>query len=464
MCVLVWGCACARGSGLAAPSLEAWPAEQVAHYVSGLTETFGERAESTCPKNQLFSAVAQLLTVQSQQKNSTNSQSPGSKQNTWIFQCPTDQQYPSDTVTVPGETSLEDAYTQCARKNASMAPFNLLTEFSIHSKDLEGDISVKACDASKRKMSEFASTDAFPKKLFKVSVTVCPSLEAWSAEQVAHYVSGRDHDTIGRSAFVAALEPMSRTWAAERTIMLRRTSKMVKEVVENLRLPAVVRLSQSFGKDGRNGTHQERQVFVLTRLEAMTAWCHITTLELTNALSYYRNDGAERLAAVLAQCPALAHLNLSGNGIRRAGAASLAPVLGQCTALTHLNLNRNFIEAAGLARLAGVLGQFSALSFLDLGANNLDFAGAKILAGLLAQCTALTHLSLEDNRIGAAGAARIVRVLAQRPPLVSLDFSLNGLGADMKRRLAAEWRGEADDLVLENDGWSDGDEEEEEEG
>ena len=130
----------------------------------------------------------------------------------------------------------------------------------------------------------------------------------------------------------------------------------------------------------------------------------------------------------------------------------------------HLNLNGNLIEAAGLARLAGVLGQFSALSFLDLGTNNLEYAGAKILAGLLAQCTALTHLSLEDNRIGAAGAARIVQVLAQRPPLVSLDFSLNGLGADMKRRLAAEWSGEADDLVLENDGWSDGDEEEEEEG
>jgi hypothetical protein len=46
--------------------------------------------------------------------------------------------------------------------------------------------------------------------------------------------------------FAAALgavpaEDWSRTWAAGRTIMLRRTSKRVKEVVDKMRLPAVVR-------------------------------------------------------------------------------------------------------------------------------------------------------------------------------------------------------------------------------
>jgi hypothetical protein len=40
---------------------------------------------------------------------------------------------------------------------------------------------------------------------------------------------------------------------------------------------------------------------------------------------------------VLAQCPALAHLDLS-NDIRAAGAESLAGVLGQCAALAHRNL------------------------------------------------------------------------------------------------------------------------------
>ena len=50
---------------------------------------------------------------------------------------------------------------------------------------------------------------------------------------------------LAADAFVAALgavpaEDCCRTWAAGRTIMLRRTSKNVKEAVYKMRLPAVV--------------------------------------------------------------------------------------------------------------------------------------------------------------------------------------------------------------------------------
>jgi hypothetical protein len=76
--------------------------------------------------------------------------------------------------------------------------------------------------------------------------------------------------------FAAALgalpaEDWSRTWAAGRTIMLRRTSKRVKEVVDKMRLPAVVRLSESFWGDARNGTYKEKCLFVLRQLTFMTA-------------------------------------------------------------------------------------------------------------------------------------------------------------------------------------------------
>jgi hypothetical protein len=50
---------------------------------------------------------------------------------------------------------------------------------------------------------------------------------------------------LAADAFAAALgavpaEDWCRTWGAGRTIMLRRTSKRVKEVVDKMRLPAVV--------------------------------------------------------------------------------------------------------------------------------------------------------------------------------------------------------------------------------
>jgi hypothetical protein len=56
---------------------------------------------------------------------------------------------------------------------------------------------------------------------------------------------------LAADGFPAALEAIPAddwcwTWAAGRTIMLRRTSKRVKEAVDKMRLPAVVRLSRIF--------------------------------------------------------------------------------------------------------------------------------------------------------------------------------------------------------------------------
>jgi hypothetical protein len=77
--------------------------------------------------------------------------------------------------------------------------------------------------------------------------------------------------------FAAALEAIPaedwcRTWAAGRTIMLRRTSKRVKEIVDKMRLPAVVRLSRSCWGDTHNDTADEKRQFVLRQLPLMTAW------------------------------------------------------------------------------------------------------------------------------------------------------------------------------------------------
>jgi hypothetical protein len=85
--------------------------------------------------------------------------------------------------------------------------------------------------------------------------------------------------------FAAALdavpaEDWCRTWAAGRTIMLRRTSKKVKEIVDTMRMPAVVRLSRNFWGDSRNGTSAEKVQIVMRQLPLMTAWCRMSTLEL----------------------------------------------------------------------------------------------------------------------------------------------------------------------------------------
>ena len=156
--------------------------------------------------------------------------------------------------------------------------------------------------------------------------------------------------------------------------MLRRTSKRVKEAVDKMRLPAVVRLSRSFWGDARNGTKEAKLEFVLRQLAAMTARCLITTLELLEC--EMKGQDTKRLAGVLAQCPALAHLDLSGNSVfGAAGAKRLAGVLVQCRELVHLNLSGNQIGPAGADSLAGVLGQCAALAHLNLSGNDIGTVG-----------------------------------------------------------------------------------------
>ena len=81
---------------------------------------------------------------------------------------------------------------------------------------------------------------------------------------------------LAADAFTAALgaipaDDWCRTWAADRTIMLRMTSKRVKEAVDKLRPPAHVKASKTFIKDARNGTAAERlQHIIFRRLETMT--------------------------------------------------------------------------------------------------------------------------------------------------------------------------------------------------
>ena len=67
---------------------------------------------------------------------------------------------------------------------------------------------------------------------------------------------------------------------------------------------AVVRLSRRFWGDEWNGTEEAKLQVVLRQLAAVTARCLITTLELPKC--EMKRQDAERLAGVLAQCPALA--------------------------------------------------------------------------------------------------------------------------------------------------------------
>jgi Ran GTPase-activating protein (RanGAP) involved in mRNA processing and transport len=253
--------------------------------------------------------------------------------------------------------------------------------------------------------------------------------------------------SLAVEAFAGALETIPadhwwRTWAANRTSMLRMTSRRVKDAVDKICPPAVVKLSRTFRGEVEQDTMRvkflplnaaDRVHHILTQLETMTSRCSITTLDVSKA-GITRKD-ADRLAGVLAQCPELSHLNLGGNQLGDEGAARLALVLPLCPALAHIDLRSNWIEDEGTARLAAVLEQCPALSRLDLADNSIRDEGAGKLAGVLPQCPALSHLYLKRNILGDQGAGRLAEVLPQCPALSHLNLSSNEIGEEGKGML-----------------------------
>jgi hypothetical protein len=274
-------------------------------------------------------------------------------------------------------------------------------------------------------------------------------------------------------AFAAALSSIpsdawGRTWPADRTMMLRRTSKRVKEAVDKLRLPTVLNLNKAFWNNLRYGTPADKLQHILTQLEKMTYLCSITKLVLSGlpraaACSMSCRD-VGRLAGVLEQCTALSDLTLDCAAVGADGAGILAGALSQSPAqstlrglslyynrigddgvgrfakvlpqLCTLALGSNQIGDEGLGTLARVLPQCLDLGMLCLGGNLISDAGAERLAGVLPQCPRLLFLFLENNHIGNEGGKHLARVLPQCPALSFISLIGNQIGYDAAQRFA----------------------------
>jgi len=99
-----------------------------------------------------------------------------------------------------------------------------------------------------------------------------------SKNQTPAELSMKDYDVVdarrylANETFTTALAAVPRIWPADRTIMLRRTAKSVKEAVDKMRLPAVVLLSRSFWDNALNDTAAEKVQIVFMHITALTAW------------------------------------------------------------------------------------------------------------------------------------------------------------------------------------------------
>jgi hypothetical protein len=222
-------------------------------------------------------------------------------------------------------------------------------------------------------------------------------------------------NTLSPGTFNATLEALpaedwGRTWAADRTIMLRRTSKRVKDAIDKMRLPVNVYM---------NSRANKKQQFSIGKLNQLGNKWNITSLELPNC-----DCACDLLVCAM---HTITSINFSFNKIDEKGANILAGLLAQCPLLVHVDLGNNHLCDKGVESLAGVLGQCSALAYLNLKSNNINNKGASCIVGILTGSPALAikYLDLSNNWIDSEGIEEIARVIPNCPSLVHVNLCNN---------------------------------------
>lgn len=252
-------------------------------------------------------------------------------------------------------------------------------------------------------------------------------------------VFGDIETTVLDPLFIAAIQvipvdDLCKNWVANRTIMLRMTSKRVKEIVDKLHLPVVVCLHKLTSCKIR----EDLPLYIMYRLINFSYYNNIEKL----TIQYFRiKTIIEDFSKVLEQCKKLKELDLSDGGLKGNSlinainispeqSANLVNALNKTSStLVSLNL-KNCCIGNEIKNLN--LKQFSGLTSLNLGGNKIGFYGngngvetIATIAMELINCKGLTYLNLDKNNISNYGAESLFKNLSQCSNLDRLDLSMN---------------------------------------
>lgn len=203
-------------------------------------------------------------------------------------------------------------------------------------------------------------------------------------------------------------EDLSRTWSANRTIMLRITSKKIKDIIDNKYLPTIIYLTYIRPVDIK---------FVMNRLLTLVTTCQIISLDLPD---FDMKKRFEKFKEILNKCK-LNKLNLYNNNLGDTEIESISEILtrqgkGQCSVL---NLANNKITEIGFKSLLKILnnGQRIHLNLCNNKMGN-EYEETKSIE----LCSTLENLNLCYNQISNVD---IDKILLHNLELKSLDLSQN---------------------------------------
>lgn len=221
------------------------------------------------------------------------------------------------------------------------------------------------------------------------------------------------------------VEHWAAAWPAESTVMFRMTSKAVREAVDQIRgLPVAVSCKSRNVRVPVAVETADRYI-PLCQLRLLSRVCLVTTLKLIDCL--LQGEAVRSLAAVLPQCRALEHLDLSFNCMGDAGVYMLQTPIARCARLTKLVMTSNCFGDEGASRIAEVLTHMPALEYLDVARNSISGPGLQSIAQALPHCPRISVLILSHNRTADA-VGPLADVLPLCQALTLIDVSYTDLG------------------------------------
>jgi Ran GTPase-activating protein (RanGAP) involved in mRNA processing and transport len=210
-------------------------------------------------------------------------------------------------------------------------------------------------------------------------------------------------------------EDLTRTWPANRTIMLRMTSKQIKNIIDNKYLPTVIYLKYIKPVNIK---------FAMIQLPSLVTTCQITCLDLPDIDMKKR---FEKFKKILTKCK-LNKLNLYNNNLGDKEIESISEILmknGQCSVL---HLAHNKITEIGLKSLLKLSNNknINIRQSIDLNLcnNNIgyEYEYENERVNNIELFSTLSNLNLCYNKINDID---IDKILFNNKDLKSLDFSQN---------------------------------------
>ena len=206
---------------------------------------------------------------------------------------------------------------------------------------------------------------------------------------------------------IVPTEDLSRTWPANRTIMLRITSKQIKDIIDKKYLPTVIYLKNIKPVDIN---------FIMNRLSTLVTTCQIISLDLPD---FDMNLRFEKFKEILSKCK-LNKLSLYNNNLGDKEIESISEILinGQCSVL---HLAHNKITEIGFKSLLKILNKGQRID-LNLCNNKIGYEYMYEGIKSIELCSTLENLNLCYNQISNID---IDKILLHNIELKSIDLSQN---------------------------------------